>query len=666
MWLAMVSPAPAQQEFESDEVFPEHSSFAFIGQFVQPDWESGLRFRGPGLIDFEHMPAPRSGLVLKTNPNPSPYVGPNLIISNPQVYNKTNRSYPLGLVGRSETAMATSPDGGTILVAWNDPDGFLSANASNGVTGFAYSTDSGHTFVPGGPLPSGMVEGVQVVPRGDPWLDVGGLGSDTFFISNLAATAGTLGNFGIMVHRGRIVNGAIVWDSPAIIRPQYDIDFLDKEAIAVDRRNGAQRVYLTVTRFFSMVGQPTQIELYRSFDAGTTWIGPSVVMPTDKFGQQGSVPIVGPDGEVYVFWERGRFTDSTQVLCRVSWDQGETFGPIQIVANQTSIAPFPPSGYNRTRHNDFPRVAIDYSQNHRGRIFVVYHDGSGRFLHRDGLLVGTNPTDIEETGGVKDGDIYLTYSDDHGATWSSPKLLSSAVKGDGINQFWPVISVSPSGSIDVFYYEEIEFQPMPSDSLATDMSVGGGVRRRSMYQSLVDLYWVRSRDGGATFDQPLRVNEFTSNWSISESNIIPNFGDYIASAGVEGGAYVTWAQTSIYDIDPGPEVNRQFVPSIAFAVVSDAEQRVRRRVATKYSLEQNFPNPFNASTTVGFTIPKPGFISLKVFNTLGQQVALVVDGFRNAGFYSEVFEAKDLASGVYIYKLVTEEYVLMEKMMLLR
>ena len=70
-----------------------------------------------------------------------------------------------------------------------------------------------------------------------------------------------------------------------------------------------------------------------------------------------------------------------------------------------------------------------------------------------------------------------------------------------------------------------------------------------------------------------------------------------------------------------------------------------------YSLSQNYPNPFNPSTTINFSIPKEGMVALKVYDILGNAVATLVDGEKDAGHYSVKFSPENLSSGIYIYEL---------------
>ncbi len=87
---------------------------------------------------------------------------------------------------------------------------------------------------------------------------------------------------------------------------------------------------------------------------------------------------------------------------------------------------------------------------------------------------------------------------------------------------------------------------------------------------------------------------------------------------------------------------------------------------SNYSLTQNFPNPFNPSTTINFTIPNNEFVTLKVYNILGSEVATLVNENLGAGAYKYNFDAQNLASGVYLYELNAGNFREIKKMNLLK
>ena len=85
-----------------------------------------------------------------------------------------------------------------------------------------------------------------------------------------------------------------------------------------------------------------------------------------------------------------------------------------------------------------------------------------------------------------------------------------------------------------------------------------------------------------------------------------------------------------------------------------------------YWLAQNYPNPFNPSTTIEFALPQPAFVTLKVYNLLGEAVATLAEEQRAAGVHKFIWDAKGLASGVYLYRLEAEDVVQTKKLILMR
>ncbi len=86
----------------------------------------------------------------------------------------------------------------------------------------------------------------------------------------------------------------------------------------------------------------------------------------------------------------------------------------------------------------------------------------------------------------------------------------------------------------------------------------------------------------------------------------------------------------------------------------------------EYKLYQNFPNPFNPNTIIGFKINNPGTVVIKVHNLVGQVVATLVDEYKNPGSYEVNFDASNLSAGVYLYKLQINDFVSVKRMTLLK
>lgn len=86
----------------------------------------------------------------------------------------------------------------------------------------------------------------------------------------------------------------------------------------------------------------------------------------------------------------------------------------------------------------------------------------------------------------------------------------------------------------------------------------------------------------------------------------------------------------------------------------------------KFILEQNFPNPFNPSTIIKYSLPISGNVILKVYDVLGKEVAILIDEEKSAGDYEAEFNAESLSSGIYFYELKTGDVILTKKMLLLQ
>lgn len=87
---------------------------------------------------------------------------------------------------------------------------------------------------------------------------------------------------------------------------------------------------------------------------------------------------------------------------------------------------------------------------------------------------------------------------------------------------------------------------------------------------------------------------------------------------------------------------------------------------TRFELSQNYPNPFNPSTQIKFSVPKEGFVNIKVFDVLGREVRTLVNEVKKPGYYSVDFDGANLSSGFYFYRMETSSYVETKKMMLLK
>jgi hypothetical protein len=109
-----------------------------------------------------------------------------------------------------------------------------------------------------------------------------------------------------------------------------------------------------------------------------------------------------------------------------------------------------------------------------------------------------------------------------------------------------------------------------------------------------------------------------------------------------------------------------YINEIAVYIVNTGINQIGNEVPDKFELSQNYPNPFNPVTTIKFAIPKASNVVLKVYDILGKEVETIHNGYLNAGYYQISFDAKNLASGMYFYKIEAEKFTDLKRMVLLK
>ena len=156
--------------------------------------------------------------------------------------------------------------------------------------------------------------------------------------------------------------------------------------------------------------------------------------------------------------------------------------------------------------------------------------------------------------------------------------------------------------------------------------------------------------GTATISNWTSFNVPISSYTTADSAFIS-----LASCNLNGGLPVPQGNSALY-ID---NLNFDVLITTGISEVND--------LPAHFNLNQNFPNPFNPSTIIQFTVPSNGRAVLKVFNTLGQEVATLFNNNAEAGIYHQVqFDAANLASGIYFSQLEFGGKVAVKKMLLLK
>ena len=413
-------------------------------------------------------------------------------------------------------------------------------------------------------------------------------------------------------------DNGLTWNDGAGVGYSYPRN-QDKEWLAVDVTNSPYRnnIYMSWTEFddygSTNKSDSSRILFSKSSDGAINWSNP--IRVSDKSGNcldsdstaEGAVPAIGPNGEIYIAW-----ANAEGIYFDKSLDGGETFGKDKLISDLPGGWDFDVSGIMRC--NGLPITACDISKSkYRGNIYVLWSD---------------------QRNGSTDTDIFLMKSSDGGESWSQ----RIRVNDDNTNrhQFFPWMTVdSTSGIIYVVFYD-----------------------RRNTNGLDTEVYLARSDDGGETF----------KNIKISESSFAPNsevfFGDYTGIAAYKGKVRPIWMRMD-------KDAPNSFILSIHTALINDNDlvtyrEEVLDKTPYSFQLFDNYPNPFNPSTTLGFELEYPTFISLKVYDPLGREIAMLINEEVKPGVHEVTFHANELSSGVYYYRLSNGKNFITKKMLLLK
>lgn len=231
------------------------------------------------------------------------------------------------------------------------------------------------------------------------------------------------------------------------------------------------------------------------------------------------------------------------------------------------------------------------------------------------------------------------------------KILVTAVKDSASKRLAFYYGSTTGGASWSFYslgqtWQNVDFTHCNSDSL----TAGNGNFIASYVDINGDSVSVRR---GVFGNLGASYNSYKRNSYMSTGTLSPVCAIYkVGTAKYASFAYAGTGPNNVY-------FNQESLPSVGI-------EPVGTNIPDKYSLSQNYPNPFNPVTTINFSIPKNKFIKLSVFNILGKEVAVLVNESLNAGEYNYRFDAAKLTSGIYFYKLLTDEFTEVKKMTLVK
>lgn len=344
------------------------------------------------------------------------------------------------------------------------------------------------------------------------------------------------------------------------------------------------------------------IKLTKSTNSGVNWSAPSNVSDASG-GVQGSDICLSKNGQINVVWLG--FSSNANVTFDRSTNGGTSFATDQIIA--TGVFP---SGLPNDV-NTFPTIAVDNSTGPgSGWIYVAFAD------NRNG-----------------DCDAFLTKSTNNGVNWSTPLRVNNDPIANGKLQYWPTIAVNDVGNIAILFMDT----------------------RNTTNNTIIEAYIARSYYGGATFTNELLSTE-PSPTLIPGSNV--RFGDYVDMD------YKGKRLVPVWTDERAGGFNQEIYTSEIDELLPAGE--ITGNVPTEFSLNQNYPNPFNPTTKISFSLPRASELKLEIYSMLGTLIKTIASGSFPAGNHSINFNAGNLASGVYFYKLTSADFTQTKSMMLVK
>ena len=445
---------------------------------------------------------------------------------------------------------------------------------------------------------------------GDPCIITDTLGN--FYYFHLVNGAGFIDRMGVQ----KSTNAGANWSNGTFYQfnpPKQQ----DKEWAITDFTHGPRGnwIYVAWTEFDSYgtnnPADSSRILFARSTDQGASFTGITRLSKLggdcrdEDYTTEGAVPAVGPNGEVYVGWAGPQGIGNFRIFFDKSTDGGTTWLANDIVAaTQRGGWDYVVAGIYR--NNGLPITCCDISNSpYRGNVYINY-------------------TDSVSPG---DHDVMVVKSTNGGTNWGSPIRVNDDPAGK--EQFFSWMTIDQvTGYIYIVFYD-----------------------RRNYTNTQTDVYLARSTNGGTTW-----INE-----RISASPFTPTsgpfFGDYNNITAHNGIIRPIWIRlqgtlsvwTAIINIPVGIEQTTSEIPA-------------------SYSLKQNYPNPFNPMTRIDFDIPSVSGnsqdVSIRVYDILGNETAVIVNGKLSPGSYKYEWDASALPSGVYFYKMQAGNFTETKKMIL--
>jgi hypothetical protein len=388
-------------------------------------------------------------------------------------------------------------------------------------------------------------------------------------------------------------------------------------------------------------------------------------------------------GRLFVKWMDTRDTptsDSAHIYASYSDDGGLTFAPNQRITTAKMRINCSTCGGGGTPRYQGDYDAITGIDNQSLMVWTDFRAGTfGSYVGFFPDYALQVPTTVDTIGNIQDS---LFYS----ISVPSVKLYSSDVI------FSATVSPSPaSGTITVDFPGGNTLSTFPGNVImrvktAGDVSVGNytitvvsnGPNGTPVHKRTIPLVVGLVIPVELTaFNASVDKNDVRLDWTTATE--LNNLGFEVQRKDKEGifeslgfingkGTTTEINQYSFVDskVDAGNYTYRLMQKDFDGSFAYSPEVEVDINLPLKYSLEQNYPNPFNPTTTIGYSIPEDNFVTIKLYDILGNEVITLVNDQKQAGRYEMLYNASNIASGVYYYQITSGSFTQTRKLMLMK
>ena len=243
------------------------------------------------------------------------------------------------------------------------------------------------------------------------------------------------------------------------------------------------------------------------------------------------------------------------------------------------------------------------------------------------------------------------------------KEVAFDVRGDPNNHFYMIPHPTFTAELFTIPGYPSSYYDKPIAVLAGPGSVSNGdwETLRMKFHPMVKTFGKKTNGAFTSSDLP---NLGSADWFFTRatgSGYLLDGHIYLAHTGVEMDEEVWLTQQGVIE-------GKDDVVEAAIEWINNASsvKNTENEIIQDYRLDQNFPNPFNPTTTIKYQIPELSFITLKVFDVLGKEVMILVNEEKSAGYYKVEFNASLLTSGIYFYQLKAGNYIETKKMIFIK